>query len=92
VHAVARPAPLLRPAALVGLVRRPDLWFAAAVVAWRLIDPRWWRQLPGLPRLPPAYQAMRREAMFGSDSSARLSGTELVAYIEWCARMAKLAR
>jgi hypothetical protein len=60
-------------------------------VGVRMLDPRWWRRVPPLPRPPAAYLAMRHETMFGS-APARLSPDELVGYLEWCQRMGRLAR
>jgi hypothetical protein len=79
-------------AAVASVLRRPDLWPVAIGVGRRMVDPLWWRRVPPVPRPAPAYAAMRHQAMFGSEPDLVLGPTELVAYLEWCARMRRLAR
>jgi hypothetical protein len=78
--------------ALLAVLRRPALWYIAGTVGRRMLDPKWWRRVPPLPRPAPAYAAMRHQAMFGSDPEAALGPDELIGYLEWCARMAKVTR
>ncbi len=89
---VPRPPRILSVAACVGLIRRPDLWVGAVVTGAGFVDPGWRRRTPPLPAPPTAYLEMRHQTMFGTDPTARLGPDELVAYLEWCARMRRLAR
>ncbi|HET9058433.1 MAG TPA: hypothetical protein VFN61_00820 [Acidimicrobiales bacterium] len=77
--------------ALPSLVAQPALWPIAARLARSLVAPSWWRRWPFLPHVPADYLRMRNETMFGS-ARGRLSGDELIAYLQWCRRMDDLAR
>lgn len=70
------------------VARRPDLWPTALRQAWRLTPPRWWRRWPPLPLPPQPYLAFRLQTMYGP-AGGPLSGADLVAYLEWCRRMAR---
>jgi hypothetical protein len=82
--------PLSARAAL-SVVLRPDLWPTALRVAFQLGAPGWWRRWPPLPVLPEDYARFRSQAMYGTER-ATLSPEDLVAYLEWCRRMHRLAR
>jgi hypothetical protein len=78
-------------AALVEVARRPRLWPIAVVQLHALAPDRWWARWPPLPLPARDYMTFRLETMYGT-SKAKLSGPELVAYLEWCRRMRALAR
>jgi hypothetical protein len=93
----AEGGPFISWGALVSLARQPELWPTAARLARSVVAPGWWRRWPLLPLPPAQYIRMRQETMFGStqgpgSTPERLSGPELVAYLEWCRRMNGLAR
>jgi hypothetical protein len=68
------------------LVRRPDLW----PVVFRLVPPGWWRRWPPRPWPAPDYLRFRAETMYGP-AGGPLQPADLVAYLEWCRRMGRLA-
>lgn len=74
--------------AIAVLWRRPRLWPDAV----RLVPPAWWKRWPPLPLPPPDYLRFRLEAMYGSDASGSFEGADLIAYLEWCRRLRRLAR
>lgn len=76
--------------ALAAVVRRPDLWAALVRTGWRLVPPGWWRRWPPLPRPDPGYLAFRLETAYG-DASASPDPRDLVAYLEWCRRQARMS-
>ena len=71
---------------VLALLRRPDLWPAAA----RLVPPGWWRRWPPLPVPPPGYRRFRTETMYGP--GGRLEPADLIQYLEWCRAMRRQAR
>ena len=68
------------------LLRRPDLWPSALAFVPR----RWYRQWPPLPLPSRSYLRFRTEAMYGTDG--RLSGEDLVRYLEWVKNMRTMKR
>jgi hypothetical protein len=72
-------------AAARAVAGRPRLWPVAAMVAWRLAGPGWWRRWPPVPRPDPAYLRFRLQTAYG-DPSARPVPADVVAYLEWCRR------
>jgi len=73
-------------AAVWALLKRPDLWPAAA----RLVPPKWWRRRPPSPIPPAGYRRFRTETMYGR--AGRLEADDLIRYLEWCRAMARTAR
>jgi hypothetical protein len=77
--------------AVAAVARRPLLW-ATALRQWRAFAaPGWWRRWPPAPVPPQEYIAFRLQTMYASPG-AKLSGQELVGYLEWCRWMRSLAR
>ena len=74
---------------LMAVVVRPRLWGVAAVQAWRLATPGWWRRWPPLPLPGPEYLAFRLQTAYG-DPEATPSPGDVVAYLDWCRRFRRL--
>lgn len=68
------------------LVRRPDLWATAVVMALRLARPGWWRRAPFLPLPAAEYLRFRMETQYGGDGTAWADPRDLVTYLAWCRR------
>ena len=71
--------------AVVAVARRPGLWPTAAVQAWRLAAPGWWRRWPPRPLPDPAYLRFRLQTAYG-DGADGPAPADVVAYLEWCRR------
>ncbi len=76
--------PMLGPAAVLAVLRRPDLWWTAVRTLLRLAPRGWWRRAPHLPRPDPAYMRFRAVTAYGGDGSGRARSEDLVTYLEWC--------
>lgn len=77
-------------AALVAVLLKPRLW-AVAVTEVVLHAPRgWWRRWPPLPRPAPEWFAFRMETAYG-DPERRPDARDVVAWLEWCRDMRRLA-
>ena len=73
-------------AAVLALLRRPDLWPAAV----RLVPPGWWRRWPPVPVPPGPYRRFRPETRYGA--SGQLGSEDLIVYLEWCRAMRRQGR
>lgn len=69
----------------------PRLWPVAVAQATRLARPGWWRHRPFLPLPDPEYLRFRMVTMYG-DAGHQPEPADLVTYLEWCRRFAKVAR
>lgn len=65
------------------IIRRPQLWAAAAGQVRALAPSRWWRRRPPLPLPPQGWLAFRMETAYG-DPSARPSPEDVVTFLNWC--------
>ena len=81
------PRATVAPTAIAAVATRPWLW--PAVI--RLVPRHWWRRWPPLPLPPADYLRFRTQTMYG-DQGARLDREDLIAYLQWCRRMAPRAR
>lgn len=75
---------LVRPAIVIALARRPDLWPTAVRAALRLATPGWWRRAPHLPLPPADYLRFRMVTAYGGDGTHPAEPQDLVTYLEWC--------
>lgn len=75
---------LVRPAMVLALARRPDLWPTAVRAALRLAPRGWWRRAPHVPAPAPHYLRFRMVTAYGGDGSHPPEPRDLVAYLEWC--------
>jgi hypothetical protein len=73
--------------AMAAVATRPWLW--PAVI--RLVPSRWWRRWPPLPLPPSDYLRFRIQTMYG-ERGAPIDKEDLIAYLEWCRRVAPRAR
>lgn len=73
------------------VVARPRLWWTALRLLARLAPRGWWRRPPHLPLADPAYLRFRAQTFTG-DPDTPPGPAEVVAYLEWCRGMGRLAR
>lgn len=66
------------------LLRRPDLWWTAAVQVRRLARAGWWRRPPFLPLPDRTYLRFRMVTAYGGDGRRAPEPDDLVSYLEWC--------
>ncbi len=64
------------------LLRRPDLWAAALMAAWRLAPTAWWRRWPFLPLPDAELWAFRMVTAYGAPD-ARPRPADVVSFVEW---------
>jgi hypothetical protein len=76
---------------VLAVAARPALWRTALVQAVRLAPRGWWRRPPHLPRPDPAYLRFRAQTYSG-DPEEPPGPAAIVAYLEWCKGMGRLAR
>ncbi len=70
--------------AVLAVLRRPDLWPIAALMAVRLAPRGWWRHWPPLPLPDPDYWHLRMTVAYGGDGQGPPVGDDVVAYLRWC--------
>lgn len=68
----------------LAVLRRPDLWRVAVVMAVRLVPPGWWRRWPPLPVPDAAYWRFRMTTAYGGSGDAVPDTRDVVEYLEWC--------
>lgn len=77
--------PRVPRAAVLAVLRRPDLWWTGLRQAARLAPPGWWRRSPHLPLPSPEYLRFRMVTAYGGDGTPDDDGArDLVTYLEWC--------
>lgn len=76
---------------VLAVAARPWLWWTALAFLARLAPRGWWRRPPHLPLADPAYLRFRAQT-FSGDPGTPPGPADVVAYLEWCRGMGRLAR
>ena len=71
-------------AAVLAVVRRPDLWCTTLRQIGVLARPGWWRRPPFLPLPDRQYLRFRMITAYGGDGTATPEPSDVIAYLEWC--------
>jgi hypothetical protein len=66
------------------LVRRPNLWWIAAVEGLRLARPGWWKAWPPIPVPSESLWRMRMLTAYGKDGSDPPRVDDILSYLQWC--------
>jgi len=70
----------------------PRLWRPAVTLLLRTAPRGWWRRWPPLPSASAAYAEFRLHTALGGPAPPAISPGEVVAFLEWCRRMAVLEK
>lgn len=82
----------------LAVAARPRLWWPALTMVARMAPRGWWRRWPPLPSPSAAYAEFRVHTALGgpvapgSPPERALDAAEVVAFLEWCRRMAMLSK
>lgn len=79
---------IINRAAVIAVVRRPQLWATAAGAALAFAPPTWWRHRPFLPIPDEEVMRWRAATAYGSPD-VPVDPADVVAYLEWRQRSAK---
>jgi len=79
-------------AAVVAVLRRPQLWWTALRVLVSLVPRGWWRRPPHLPLPDRAWLRFRMVTAYGGDGSASATPEDLVTYLRWCRAWPEVVR
>jgi len=87
-----RPPGFVDRRAALAVAARPRLWWPALRLVLRMAPQGWWRRWPPLPSPSAAYAEFRVHTALGGRADRPLDAGEVVAFLEWCRRMAVMSR